>query len=78
MRKLGLRACGAEADIPRSVAVKNRYLAELSLLQLYIENSSSCLYVDHNDTCFSKVFAAYAMMTPWHPVYPVECSYSCT
>ena len=22
MRKLGLRACGAEADIPRSVAVK--------------------------------------------------------
>ena len=44
MRKLGLRACGAEADIPRSVAVKNRYLAELSLLELYIENSSSCLY----------------------------------
>ena len=48
MRKLGLRACGAEADIQRSVAVKNRYLAELSLLELYIENSSSCLYhVDH-------------------------------
>ena len=47
MRKLGLRPCGAEADIPRSVAVKYRYLAELSLLELYIENSSSCLYVDH-------------------------------
>ena len=47
MRKLGLRACGAVADIPRTVAVKNRYLAELSLLELYIEKSSSCLYVDH-------------------------------
>ena len=41
MRKLGLRACCVEADIPRSVAVKNSYLAELSLLGLYIENSSS-------------------------------------
>ena len=41
MRKLGLRACGAEADIPRSVAVKNRYVAELSLLGLYIENNSN-------------------------------------
>ena len=39
--KLGLRACGAKVDVPRSVAVKNRYLEKLSLLGLYIENSSS-------------------------------------
>ena len=45
MRKLGLRACGAEADIPRSVVVKNRYLAELSLLGLCIENSSSMFII---------------------------------
>ena len=71
MRKLGLRACGLEADIPRSMAVKNRYLAELSLLRLCIENSSS-MFIIMQITCFWKVFAAYAMMMPWHPVYPVE------
>ena len=45
MRKLGLRACGAEADIPRPMAVKNRYLTELSLLGLCIENSSSMFII---------------------------------
>ena len=45
MRKLGLLACGSEADIPRSVAVKNSYLAEVSLLELCIENSSSMFII---------------------------------